>query len=199
MIDLNQLKDIAHNNAIAHGFHEIELSNEHWLMLVITELSEAVEADRKGKRANIGRFNAFDKDNKYDQKRHAQRWERPKHDAFSFESTIKDTVEDELADAVIRLLDLAGLRNIDMCFPTEWVDDMEVSCEDETFIESIYSISNIPCKHELLYSHTIGRIVNYMVAAIFGLAKHIRIDLLFHIECKMQYNKSRPNKHGKKY
>ena len=67
-------------------------------MLVITELSEAVEADRKGKRANVGCFNVFSDYN------------RPAGYAFSFESTIKDTIEDELADAVIRLLDLAGLR-----------------------------------------------------------------------------------------
>ena len=48
-IDLNALRDRAYKTACEHGFHDEELSNEHCLMLVITELSEAIEADRKGK------------------------------------------------------------------------------------------------------------------------------------------------------
>lgn len=48
-IDFNALRDRAYKCACAHGFHNTELSNGHLLMLVITELSEAVEADRKGK------------------------------------------------------------------------------------------------------------------------------------------------------
>lgn len=34
---------------------------------------------------------------------------------------------------------------------------------------------------------------------IFGLAKHLNIDLLWHIEQKMRYNELRENKHGKMY
>ena len=48
MKDLNELRDRAYKTACEHGFHEEELSDMHLLMLVITELSEAVEADRKG-------------------------------------------------------------------------------------------------------------------------------------------------------
>lgn len=49
-IDLNALRDRAYKTDCEHGFHDEELSNEHCLMLVITELSESVKADRKGKR-----------------------------------------------------------------------------------------------------------------------------------------------------
>ena len=40
----------------------------------------------------------------------------PKEKGFeiAYRDFIKDTVEDELADACIRLLDLAGLRNVDL-------------------------------------------------------------------------------------
>ena len=48
-MNLNELRDKAYRIACDHGFHDKELSNEHCLMLVITELSEAVEADRKGR------------------------------------------------------------------------------------------------------------------------------------------------------
>ena len=56
MKDLNILKDRAYNNAVAHGWHEEDLSNEHFLCLVISELMEAVEADRKGQRAEKNKF-----------------------------------------------------------------------------------------------------------------------------------------------
>lgn len=49
-MNLNELRDKAYKIACDHGFHDKELSNEHWLCLVISELMEAVEADRKGKR-----------------------------------------------------------------------------------------------------------------------------------------------------
>lgn len=48
-IDFNALRDRSYKCACDHGFHDTDLSNGHLLMLVITELSEAVEADRKGK------------------------------------------------------------------------------------------------------------------------------------------------------
>ena len=57
-----------------------------------------------------------------------------------FEDHIKDTVEDELADACIRLLDLAGLRKADLGETNE--DELKCSegFFDWTFTESIFSI-----------------------------------------------------------
>ena len=46
-MNLNELRDKAYRNAVAHGWHEENLSDEHFLCLVISELMEAVEADRK--------------------------------------------------------------------------------------------------------------------------------------------------------
>lgn len=36
----------AHDSATAHGFQDKPKSAAHWLMLIITEISEMVEADR---------------------------------------------------------------------------------------------------------------------------------------------------------
>lgn len=55
-INLNALRDRAYKTACEHGFHDKELSNEHLLCLVISELMEAVEADRKGKHADRESF-----------------------------------------------------------------------------------------------------------------------------------------------
>ena len=56
-MNLNELRDKAYKIACEHGFHNQELSNEHLLCFIISELMEAVEADRKGKRANVDWYN----------------------------------------------------------------------------------------------------------------------------------------------
>lgn len=194
-IDFNALRDRAYKCACAHGFHNTELSNGHLLMLVITELSEAVEADRKGKyfkgistfEREFNRYSALVDENK--------RFE------CAFEKYVKDTVSDEMADAVIRLLDLAGLRGISLEFANgdidDCIEDMAEACKDETFAESIYSISTLPVRYDGIFDFPTA--VNDMILSIFGLAKHLDIDLLWHIEHKMKYNELRENKHGKRY
>ena len=114
-MNLNELRDKAYKNACEHGFHDQELSNEHCLCIVISELMEAVEADRKGKRANVDRYNK-----KIANSRICQGLDPniPKERGYevAYNETIKGSIEEELADAVIRLLDLAGLRGIDINF-----------------------------------------------------------------------------------
>lgn len=194
-IDLNHLRDRAYQCACNHGFHDTELSNDHSLMLVITELSEAVEADRKNRH--------FDKE-KYKMGEYAecQGWLTNEEKFINvFNRYIKDTVEDELADAVIRLLDLAGLRGISLETAQKdmknCIDDMASACEEETFTESIYSISTLPVRYDGIYEFSTT--VNDMIICILGLAHHLDMDLLWHIEQKMKYNELREQKHGKKY
>lgn len=71
------------------------------------------------------------------------------------------------------------------------------SCNDETFTESIYAISTIPIRCEYEYDSLLENQLNSMLLAIFGLAKHLNIDLIWHINQKMRYNELRENKHGK--
>ena len=52
-VNLNELRNRAYKTACEHGFHDTELSNEHLICLVISELMEAVEADRRGKQPNV--------------------------------------------------------------------------------------------------------------------------------------------------
>ena len=115
---LNELRDKAYRTACGHGFHDQELSNEHFLCLVISELMEAVEADRRGKRANVDWF-----EKKISTSRICQGLDPdiPKERGYevAYNETIKGSIEEELADAVIRLLDLAGLRGIALNLPTE--------------------------------------------------------------------------------
>lgn len=71
-------------------------------MLVITEIAEMVEADRKRNKAGVGAKLIIKQD-------------MGKGKAFedAFEAIVKNTVEDEMADVAIRLFDLAGALGID--------------------------------------------------------------------------------------
>ena len=192
-MNLNELRDRAYKTACEHGFHDEELSNEHCLCLVISELMEAVEADRKGRFAKVP---VDKKGTIFDERTfHYQN----KYFAENFETYIKDCVEDELADAVIRLLDLAGLRNISIDdFPEEAIYGASESCVGETFTESIYAISTLPIRYFYEYNYSFESQIGHMLLSIFGLAKHLNIDLLWHVNQKMRYNELRENKHGKR-
>ena len=46
----------SYSTACANGFHDVELSIPHYLMLVVSELGEAIEADRCCRRADMIAF-----------------------------------------------------------------------------------------------------------------------------------------------
>ena len=161
---------------------------------------EAVEADRKGKRANVDWYNK-----KIANSRICQGLDSdiPKERGYevAYNETIKGSIEEELADAVIRLLDLAGLRGINLELANgdidDCIEDMAEACKDETFTESIYSISTLPVRYDGIFDFPTA--VNDMILSIFGLAKHLDIALLWHIEQKMKYNELCEKIHRKKY
>ena len=93
--ELNALKERAYKWAVEHGFHEEEKPDAYWLGLVMSEAGEAINADRKGLHADTKKFEVDLAIFPFD---------------FSFEKQIKDSVEDEIADIVIRLLDFAGMK-----------------------------------------------------------------------------------------
>lgn len=121
---------------IMEEIHEVNVKNGFWedketkntgevLMLITSELAEALEADRKGHYAMLDTF--------FETEPTREDIEDYKID---FENYIKNSFEDELADTVIRLFDFCQAKGIDL----------------ET-----------------------------------------------HIRLKLEYNKLRPYKHGKKY
>ena len=55
-MNYNKLAEEAHENAVKHGFWENKVSNEHCLMLIITEIAEMVEAHRVNRKANTAAY-----------------------------------------------------------------------------------------------------------------------------------------------
>ena len=98
------------------------------------------------------------------------------------------------------VLDLAGLRNISIDdFPEEAIYGASESCVGETFTESIYAISTLPIRYFYEYNYSFESQIGHMLLSIFGLAKHMNIDLIWHVEQKMRYNELRPKLNGKRY
>ena len=102
MQDLTKYAKEIHQANVAKGFYEKPVEVGTHLMLITSELAEALEADRHKLSADVDTFqqdlvegNSF-KD--------------------SFKANIKDSYEDEIADAMIRLLDHCGYRGIDIDF-----------------------------------------------------------------------------------
>lgn len=132
---INDLKNKAYQIAVNHGWHERELSTDHCLMLVITELS----------------------------------------------------------DAIIRLLDWYGMKNIiieEEAFEEEVLIEYASIYKKKTFTESIFNIIQEISRRD----------VGIALLKIFGFAKHLDIDILWFINQKMRYNECRSYRHGgKKY
>ena len=126
MKNLNELAKEIHQNNVEKGFFDAPKNIGEMLMLTVSELSEALEADRKNKYADVEGFGLY--------LSHSNNNDTIFYQLF--ENEIKNTFQDEIADTIIRLLDIAAFKGIDI----EW-----------------------------------------------------------HIQQKMRYNKLRPYKHGKKY
>lgn len=106
--DWGELAKKAHANAVAKGFHSVRQSNEHFIMLIITEISEFVQADRDGKWCWSSLAMYKDLIDPGSPARAANgSW------AENFKSWIGKCAEVEMADIAIRLADLAGLLVID--------------------------------------------------------------------------------------
>jgi len=105
---LNDSAKLIHEQNKAKGFWDSERNVGELLMLVTSELGEGMEAHRKGKFAD---WEAYEKALDLDW---AQADDKQGLKNYAFKNHIKDTFEDEIADAVIRLLDAAAGLGIDL-------------------------------------------------------------------------------------
>ena len=101
---LNESSVLIHEAQVAKGFYDTPRETGTLLMLMVSELSEALEADKKGKFATPM---LFEKETTGKSETH---WE------FMFRTLIKDSHEDEITNTIIRLLDYAGYKGLDL----EW-------------------------------------------------------------------------------
>jgi hypothetical protein len=163
------------------------------LMLIITELSEALEADRKNHYANLTAFDAglkmgypFDR---------------------TFEDWIKNTFEDEIADVFIRFFTFIGYYDLNVLIIESNIIENKFFYNYDNIGEFFFNFITHNVIMEKLYYATRKRKIEIMsesvgiaLAVLIDFCNRRKIDIEKHIQLKMQYNKLRPKKHGgKKY
>jgi len=104
---INKLSKEIHENAVSKGFYEGEKNIGEMLALIHSEVSEALEADRKNRYANTERIDKLKAD--------GFTWKDSQisYD-HAFRSGVKDTFEDELVDIIIRVMDLAAYKGVNL-------------------------------------------------------------------------------------
>ncbi|WP_298525354.1 hypothetical protein [uncultured Porphyromonas sp.] len=164
--------------SVSKGFWADEYPLNHHIMLVVSELCEAIEADRQGRYAYV---------EKYMDKLETEEF------VCVYACHIKGTLEEELADAAMRLLDIIAQMG--------WIID-DIVCPAYVSLK-YYGSFPLYC-----YSITEDLVLKpdgdrqAVLSALYGVmavAHMYGIDLLNHIELKMRYNKTRPRLHGKRY
>lgn len=186
---LNRYAKDFHERAVAKGFWDEPRSVGHCLMLAYGELHEAIEADRIGKWAKLTP--------------EAVKNLRVVSDgAFTkaFLWFVKDRVEDEIADAVIRLLDLLGWM-IESGTPLVGIDNVRGEFVNTAPPKELTdALLRVVCSSvlPLSFCSTLEAILN-PIKSLEQLCDHLGIDLLTHVELKLKYNETRPALHGKKY
>ena len=193
MKNLNELSRAAHENAVKHGWWESNPSNEHCLMLVVTEIAEMVEADRKGNSAIInhirkqGNLAAAKKIRLIDHVDNAPDFNT------AFVEMVKNTIEDEMADVVIRLLDRAGHLGMDFDKMSEmryhWAFDRF------SFTENAFALTKGLCRDNI----NLFKRIQFGIHFVSGWARCQGVNLEWHVRAKMRYNATRPFKHNKAY
>lgn len=186
---LNRYAKDFHQRAVAKGFWDVPHSVGHCLMLAYGELHEGIEADRIGKWAKLDP-DTIDTLQRVEGAPYAQEFLR----------LVKDTVEDELADAVIRLLDLLGWM-IESGTPLVGLDSVSGEFVNMTPPKDLTdALLRVVCSSvlPLSFCSTLDAVLA-PIKSLEQLCDHLGIDLMTHIELKLKYNATRPAKHGKKY
>ena len=187
--ELNALKERAYKTAVAHGFHEEKKPDAYWLGLVMSEAGEAINADRKGLHADAVLFNDDLANMSFKD---------------SFEAHIKDSVEDEIADIVIRLLDFAGMKGYTLsisglCILPSIVviREFEKNGLPGTLIQLVGPLDSSLNQHNT--EKTIGIIIGILNDCFDEMTGGSDCDLWWFVKQKMRYNELRPKLNGKRY
>lgn len=166
--DWRSLAYRAHRIAVANGVYDQVTSIKGFRMLAICAMTDAVEADRKGRRST------------------ADEWIDSCYDNLAFHAGfnlhIKGTVEDGLADFVIRCIDYIGWQStfwdwgdieisLDPIRPDEWeegegITDMAYHAIERMFASAPYAL---------------GLALSY--------CKFAGIDIMRYVEIKLRYTK----------
>lgn len=186
-----------YNTNVLKGFWPEGRNKGEAVMLIISELGEAVEAHRIGKIASVylesGNTNIG----------YLTSTNLPEF-ISSFKVCIKDTLEDETADTVIRLLDTCygfGFPLLSRDYRKETTGNFahDVLRINWYILLAFEGRDRDDTEKQLWNSIHPGKDWGYALASIIALCEWYQIDIVQHVEWKLKYNKTRSFKHGKSY
>ena len=193
---IKQYMTKAYQTAANQGYYQPDTEINQELMLIITEMSEAICADRHGLHADLTQY--------------YHSLVKSKSSDIAYEQTISDTVESEFADIAIRILSLLGwyaskegINIIDSATITKQIDFHKLELQRSTlnlptaFYNIITHMTYFPFSCSPSWIVTLR--LQEILLQVFALANMYDIDLVEHINLKMKYNESRPYLHGCNY
>lgn len=183
-----------HDITRSKGFWDNERNKAEMVMLIVSELGECLEAHRKGLIAS-----------REFQPPHGDRltlhWFKASSTSIdswlrTFEARVKDHVEDEMADVVIRILDYVHGWDIPVT-PREFRKESTGNFGHDLLRINWYIINSyhaeFPTGEFLIHDW------GYVLAAIEAFCTWYDIDIDQHVQWKIRYNSTRPAMHNKKY
>ena len=188
---LNKLSKECHQMAIDKGFRDGRRTIGHYMMLAFGEFHEAIKADHLGKWAKITP---------------EQIYELRVLEGVAFNQAflrmVKGTVQDKIADAVIRLFDLLGCVLGD-----NTLSHKEIYAElyayssyvggIKTLSDALWPILRDTC--DLYNKYAFRYAILCAIKYLEQLCNDFGIDMMTHIQLKMKYNEARPCIHRNKY
>lgn len=171
---MNEFAKLIHEGNASRGFWENPNSIKKCALLALGELCEAVEGDRNNNWCTPADLESYIQGHS------------------PFEGAIKDTVQDEFADVIIRIYDYAYYYKLNLDEPINTEEAKQYLVDD--MCDAIFDI--ITSEFRKYYK---TRPIK-LISLVYALADRVGIyNLDFHIQAKLSYNSSRPYKHGKKY
>ena len=183
--NLNEDRDRAFKIATDKGFYKQPINRECELFMIVTELSEAINALRNKRHTELSGWTTSD-------------YSYNDEYMHRFENCCKDTFEDELADTLLRALSLAGALGTDLRY-AENVSRGRIPIHIPTNPPAVFfwrltllfaqdfSMTNIDI--------ALNRFIGYLL--LWCREEGIEIDL--HVYLKMIYNEHRPYLNGKSF
>lgn len=171
-----------------NGLHNKEYSSEHFITLILSELYEAMEAERLNRMADIGKYIERLSSMSYSIEELTTTLELSSYndkrlEIFERNSLyyvfIKGTIEEELADAFLRTMDIAYIHNIDL----EVCNTKPLTGDYMT--EDIYIITTDILSNATSLSHKVNLLASYIIQ----LANKHNVELSLQVRFKLDYNK----------
>lgn len=176
--ELNALKNRAQKIAVEHGFYMDVKPDAYYLGLIMSVMGRAISADQKGYHADMELFEELLTN------------ENPFSNAFFL--SIKDSVEDEIADIVIRLLDFAGIKEYELRIEVHPISDCKMALwtlGESGLSGTLFYLMNILT--DSFYFGDIRSCISNLIDILFncfGKMTGSDKDLWWFVKQKMRYN-----------